>query len=515
MKSLLTFFLTLFVSLAFHPVFSKPVTKTSASVVARNFMARWGNPGNLKSGSKTNFVCQEFGKLQYATGTPSESPAFYIFNLDGSGYIIVSGDDRVPPVLAFSRDGHIDLDNIHDNIESFFRDYEKEINYINKINLPPSANVEGEWKKYLNDDFELKSAFVVDSVKPLTTTRWGYGTPYNNLCPYDASIPNSSIRRNKHCPAGCAAVAMAQIMQYWAQVQLRKYWTQTQKWYTPLKGFGSNSYESFNYGILSANFGATDYKWDIIPDDFDNNSTDAQKNAIATLMFHCGISLNMDYGPDVSGIYRYDPYTGRNTLEKALATYFGYKNSMKAVVKSSYTDITWVEMMKNEIASGRPVIYDGVDEAKNSGHAFIIDGFKTINNTSYFSVNWGLYNDYGKGYFLINSMGFPPDYNFTSDACVLIGIEPGSIVKSENIALSEPIRVWPNPATDRLQVDLNGAMLDCKEIDILNGLGVKIMSVPYSGKQLEIPLDRMASGMYFIRFNSREKYFTRKFMVKK
>jgi hypothetical protein len=156
-----------------------------------------------------------------------------------------------------------------------------------------------------------------------------------------------------------------------------------------------------------------------------------------------------------------------------------------------------------------------VDEAKNSGHAFIIDGFKTINNTSYFSVNWGLYNDYGKGYFLINSMGFPPDYNFTSDACVLIGIEPGSIVKSENIALSEPIRVWPNPATDRLHVDLNGTMEDCKEIDILNSLGMSILNVPYTGTQLQIPLDRMTSGVYFIRFNSREKYYTRKFMVKK
>jgi hypothetical protein len=189
---------------------------------------------------------------------------------------------------------------------------------------------------------------------------------------------------------------------------------------------------------------------------------------------------------------------------------------MKAILRSRYADSTWIVMMKNELISGRPIIYDGEDPAKNSGHAFIIDGYKTINNITRFSINWGLYNDYGKGYFyLIDSMGFPPDYNFTSNACILIGIEPDLIVKSENIALSEPIRIWPNPASARLHVDLNGTMEDCKEIDILNSLGMKILNVPYTGTQLQIPLDRMTSGVYFIRFNNREKYITRKFVVEK
>jgi hypothetical protein len=410
--------------------------------------------------------------------------------------------------LAFSRESSIDLDNIPDNVQSFFRGYEKEINYISKINLPPSADIEGGWKKYLNDNGELKSLAVIDSVKPLTTTRWGYGKPYNQFCPKDSTIPGpgTSVRLSKHCPAGCAAIAMAQILKYWNY---------------PKKGWGCKAFLTSRYGYTWADFGRTEYTWWDMPDDLYDNSPDYQKNSVATLMYHCGVSLGMDYGPDASGIFRYDPHTGKNTLGTAFETYFGYKNTLKAVVKSSYTDVTWNEMMKNEMISGRPIIYDGYDDVKKSGHAFIIDGYKTINNTTYFHINWGLYHDWDNTvYCLINSLGFS-DYNFTNDACVLIGIEPDrlriypELVKSEELNLGEKIKIWPNPASDRLNIDLSDFREKLTDIDILNGLGMKILSVYFSGTQLQIPLGKMPAGIYFIRFNNREKYITKKFIVKK
>jgi hypothetical protein len=510
MKSLLTFFLTLIVSLAFQPAFSKPVTKTAATVVASRFMARWGNPGDLKSGVKPNLICKEYGKLMNSTGTLSESPAFYVFNTDNSGFIIVSGEDRVPAVLAYSDKGNVDFDNIPYNFESFLKGYENEINFAIKNNLAPSPGVKEEWTKYLNDDRELKSSAVMAVVEPLTTTQWGYGKPFNDLCPADNK---ASIKNGRHCPAGCTAIAMAQVMKYWDQVQLRKYWTQATRWYDFLKGYGSNSYEHNIYGTLSANFGATNYKWDIMPDVLDTTSEVARKNAVATLMYHCGISVDMEYGPSSSGSYfRADPIglPGKNCVETAFPKYFGYKNSIKAVVKS-YSDSIWKEMIKKEVIAKRPVIYAGEDKDQGYiGHAFVIDG---LDNSDRFHVNWGLYGVYN-GYFLVNLLGFDI-YNFTSNACILIGIEPEQIVKSENIALSEPIRIWPNPASARLHVDLNGTMEDCKEIDILNSLGMNILNVPYTGTQLQIPLDRMTSGVYFIRFNNRENYITRKFVVEK
>jgi hypothetical protein len=495
MKSLHSIFLALLVSFAFQPAFSKPVVKTSADLVARNFMAKLGNPGNLKSGVKTNFVCEEYGKLLNSTGTPSELPAFYIFKTDPSGFIIVSGDDDVTPVIAYSRESNFDPENIPDIVESFLKGYEKEINYAKKNNLPPSAEVKEEWEKYLNDDGKLKSSVVVEDIAPLTTTKWGYGQPYNILCPTDNSI--TSVRLNKHTPVGCTAIAMAQVMKYWN---------------SPNKGVDSNSYVHYIYGTLSANFGATTYDWNNMPDVLDNTSTDTQKNAVATLMYHCGISQDMEYAPSGSSAFTWDPRTGRNTIETALTKFFGYSNKLKTY-KKSYPDSIWKEMIKTEIASKRPVLYEGEDMDHGSlGHAFIIDGFKTIDKIDYFSVNWGVYGDYN-GYYLINLLGFDI-YNFTSNACILLGIEPKTS-KSENLALSEPISIYPNPASDRLYVDLNGTDDDFKDIDILNGLGMKIMSVTYSGKKVQIPLDKMTAGMYYIRLNNGEKYITRKFIVRK
>jgi hypothetical protein len=505
MKNLLTIFFALLFSFAIHPAISKPVPKTSADLVARNFMARYGNSGNLKRAVNLKLVCEKFGTLQNSDGTPSGSPAFYIFNAEGGGFVIVAGDDRVTPVLAFSKESNIDPYNIPENVQSFFKGYEKEINYISKSSLPQSANIEGEWKKYFNDSVELKSSAVIDSIKPLTTTRWGYGKPYNQFCPYDSIIPINS-RRYKHCPAGCAAIAMAQVLKYWN---------------FPKIGWGCHAYLTNRYGYIWADFERTVYTWGDMPDDLYDNSPDYQKNSVATLMYHCGVSLDMEYGPDVSGIFRYDKSTGKNTLKTAFETYFGYNNSMSAVVKSSYPDSGWMEMLKNEMIAGRPVIYDGVDETLRQGHAFIIDGYKTINNTTYFHINWGLYHDWDNNdYCLINSLGFP-GYDFTNDACVLIGIEPdrfrksGELNKSENLNLGEKIKIWPNPASDRLNIDLSDFRERLIDINILNGLGINILRVSYTGTQLQIPLDKMPAGIYFIRFNTSENYFTKKIIVKK
>jgi hypothetical protein len=498
MKSLRTIFLAILVSFVFQPAFSKPVIKTSANLVARNFMTQWGNPGNLKSGVKTNFVCEEYGELQNSTGTPSESPAFYIYNIESGGFIIVSGDDGVPPVLAFSRESTFDFDNIPYNVEAFLNDYEKEINYVVKNNLSPSKEIQAEWEKLLNNDIEIQTLTVIEEAEPLTKTKWGYGKPYNDLCPAD---PAASIKNGGHTPAGCAAIAMAQVLKYWNR---------------PIKGIGSNAFDS-DYGILSANFGATTYDWNNMPDMLDNTSTDAQKNAVATLMYHCGISVDMQYEASSSGCYfQYDPIAipGKNCVEKAFVKYFGYKNSIKAVVKS-YSDSIWKELIKKEIVAKRPVIYAGEDKDHgNLGHSFVIDGFKTIEKSDYFHVNWGVFGAYNDGYYLINLLGFDI-YNFTSNACILIGIEPDHLLISEDLFLNEPVRIYPNPASDRLYVDLNGTLEDYKNIDILNSLGMKILSVSYSGKQVQIPLDKMTAGVYFIRFNNRETYITKKFMVKK
>jgi hypothetical protein len=497
MKSLHAIFFLISVFLVFQPAFSKPVTKTTATVVAGNFIARRGNPGDLKSGVMTNLICKEYGLLQNSNGTPSESPAFYVFNTGSSGFIIVSGDDGVTPVLAYSRESRFDFGNLSSGLEALLNGYEEEINYVAKKSLSQSADVKAEWEKYIHFDQELKSSAIIDSVKPMTTTRWGYGKPYNDLCPSD---PLATIRNGRRAPAGCAAVAMAQLLKYWNR---------------PVKGIGSNSYEINKYGVLSANFGATTYDWKNMPDVVDTTSAEVRRKAVATLIYHCGISVNTIYEAGASSSYfncEPDPYSGLNCVQKAFSKFFGFKNSVLAV-PGSYSDSMWKEKIKKEIVSGRPVIYAGEDQG--AGHALVIDGF---DKEGRFSINWGLYG-FNNGYFYLNLLELKAaetiTFNFISNSLILTGIEPDQAVKSLDLESGEPIRIWPNPASDRLNIDLSGIMEDCKDIYILNSLGMNILSVSYSGRQVQIPLDKMAAGMYFIRFKSYEKYITKKFIVEK
>jgi hypothetical protein len=510
MKNLLTVFMAVMVSFTFQAAFSKPVTRTSASVVARNFLSRWETAGNLKSGVKTSLVCKEYGNLQNSTGTPSESPAFYVFDADPSGFVIVSGDDGVPPVLAYSGENHFDFDNIPTGVEILMNRYKEAINYAIRNNLPSTDDVRKEWTTYLNSDADFKAISAIDSVKSLTTTKWGYGYPYNYFCPKDTAL--KSVELNKHRRAGCAAVAMAQLMKYW-------------NW--PKKGWGGNSYPCLECNdSLWADFGRTYYDWNHMPDRVESDMV--QIRAVAGLIYHCGVSVDMQYDHSVSSAtFLYDPIglPGKNTVETAFPKYFRYKNSIKGFDINN-SNPSWVEIIKKEIVSGRPVLYAGEDlkheKLGDVGHALIFDGF---DKSGRLSVNWGANGAYN-GYFYMDVLKFPisttDSLNFIEKSSILIGIEPGSfgtypdsVVVSQDLAFRESLKIYPNPASDRLYVDLTGAMGDYKNIDILNSLGMKILSFHYSGRQVPIPLDKCTSGIYFIRLNNREKYITKKFIVKK
>ena len=103
---------------------------------------------------------------------------------------------------------------------------------------------------------------------------------------------------------------------------------------------------------------------------------------------------------------------------------------------------------------------------------------------------------------------------------LLVGIEPDTentpdICFTEDNVRSDLFRVYPNPASDKLYVDLSLSLQGYRYFDILNSAGMKILSGVWSGRQIPVKLDNMTNGIYFIRFSNREKVITGKFLVKK
>ena len=344
---------------------------------------------------------------------------FYIFNSeDDDGYVIIAADNVAIPVLGYSYYGSLDVDNMPDNMRWWLSEYDKEIKWAIAQHLEPTDDTKAEWQT-LSNARKAKRADVI--VAPLIKTEWSQSPWYNNMCPYDS---NAGTR----CVTGCVATAMAQIMKYWEH---------------PIKGRGSYSYES-SYGELSADFGNTTYDWANMPNDLSILSSNTQINAIATLMYHCGVSVHMNYGPDESGAMPW-------WVPNAFKDYFLYSDEARLCSKDDYSLNDWKDKLKVQLIQGRPLFYGG----QGSGaHAFICDGYRS---DDYFHFNWGW--DEQDGYYSLSALKpsflFLTTADYTSNQNALLCLYPKTDTISrfvlemeepfslhDSIRVGDPLKFW-------------------------------------------------------------------------
>jgi hypothetical protein len=326
------------------------------------------------------------------TGEPSEvietyalreqqDAVLWVINMD-NGFVILSADDTCIPVFAYSNEGKFDNNNIPPQLQQLLQWQKKEIYHDVKAGYEPSRDISLEWSRLLAHNFTPLTSFR--NVAPLLDTNWDQGQYYNALCPADAGGPGG------HVWAGCVATAMAQVMKYWE---------------FPDTGTGSHSYYHYNYGTQAANFGTTTYQWDNMPNSVYNYNT-----PVATLLYHLGVSIDMDYGIDGSGAYASD-------ARDALVNYFSYQNAAALLWKNNYNSSTWNTMLRDELDGGRPLVYRGQDYS--SGHAFNLDGYQ---GTDYFHVNWG-WSGSSNGYFYLNDLT-PGSSNYTLQQAAIFYLQP-------------------------------------------------------------------------------------------
>jgi len=345
--------------------FAAPVDSMEAKNLAQTFYS-------LHFPEQTRPVFEE---ISHSVGVEH----FYIFNnTNGPGFVMVAGDDCAIPILGYSGANNAIVGELPDNIISWLGYYDGTINAAMLNGEVATPEIAELWNTIRAGN--LPEPLSITAVSPLIATTWNQSAPYNNLCPGTGS--------NK-AYVGCVATAMAQLMKYY-------------NW--PTTGTGSNSYVSndgtYNYGTLSANFGATTYDWNNMLNSYPNtySGTAAQQNAIATLSYHCGVAVNMVYSPE--GSYAYTIGPNYPCAESALKEHFGYSQSLFGVYKQYYTNAQWISMLKNDLDQQHPIIYAGTDQNAQGGHCFICDGYDNNNN---FHFNWGWEGSYD-GYFALTSL---------------------------------------------------------------------------------------------------------------
>ena len=350
------------------------------------FLASPARPVSLQTAQSVAAKFMGTNDLQLVTTYPTGKNivCFYIFNTS-DGFVIVAADDCETPIIGYSHEGRFAPDNVPVQMEEYLQDFAAKIRYSIENHMEADELTAKQWK-LMKTTGRLNDQKSTQYVEPLLTEMWHQGCRYNSLCP-------SMTGPCGHAEVGCVAVAMGQIMHYW------KY---------PAKGFGTHSYT--NQGItLSADFGNTTYDWDHMPDSLTEASSEAEIEAVATLLYHCGVSVDMEYSTNGSG-------ASSNDVPDAMKRYFNYSRRIHREKKDDYTNDEWLSMLKNSLDEQRPVLYAGHGDA--GGHAFVCDGYDD-NNLLHFNWGWGRAN----GYFALGNLN-PIGYEFNESNFAVFDIIP-------------------------------------------------------------------------------------------
>lgn len=357
MKRLLhiQFLLVLLLALGYSPLQAKRITQWQAQQQAYSF---WGKqmPQKAKAKSRT------------AT-TASTSDAYYVFNNDAGGFVIIAGDDAVTPVLGYTSTGSFDAENLPDGLKDLLKSYERQIAALGD--------------SYQANQTATRAAFTGE--KLLNTAKWNQNDPFNKY------TPNNYV-------TGCVATAGAIVMKHHGY---------------PAKGTGSHSY-TWNGKTVSASFEHT-YDWANMPAKYDGTN-DAAFDGVARLMADLGVAVEMKYNKSGSGAYIGD-------LVTALQKYYGYSKLSHLMAIEDVGAEAWNGRLREEIDANRPVLYAASDPARG-GHAFVIDGYKDES----FSVNWG-WGGLCDGFYKIGALnpqseGKPTGEKYNADQSAVFSLQP-------------------------------------------------------------------------------------------
>lgn len=381
---------------------AQPITSDEAAQVVRDFL---NNP-NASTRHQSQKIGQQELKLTHIARNGSTT-CYYVFDVgEDDGYVLASADERAEGILGFSDKGKFNFDSIPCCMKAWLEGYEEQI----------------KWAVTNQRSIASSPRKAKANISPLIKSKWNQWSPYNDKCP--------AFTSTFRCVTGCVATATAQIMFYY------KY---------PNKGSGKHSYTDEIKGKkvkLTADFGSTSYQWAKMTNTYADNSGSSAKTAVATLMSHIGVATDMDYA--FGGINA--SATSLDKAKEALTTYFGYDKGMMRFLQdySLFNSTQWEDCIYSELQQKRPVLYEGNPKKGNdSGHAFIIDGYK--NGKYHFNFGWG---GSGDGYFALNAVK-PTDANKTYDFSTLQGMVIG-IQKPVAVAnVTADIKQYGNLTTPR------------------------------------------------------------------
>ncbi|RLJ76842.1 C10 family peptidase [Pedobacter alluvionis] len=335
-----------------------------------------------------------------------QKPSYYIINYSNGGFVIISGDKRLDPVLAFSETSNFNLNSSAtpsgliawlSNMDERIKNLRKGITTIDKKvakmgqlmwkkNEVMGFNPDPDPSQFANCTQEGMYSSESTYKGPYLSTTWGQTGGYND------NSPNIGCGNGQLPPTGCVATSMAQIMRYYQK--------------------------------------PSTYNWSSMANNFPTSET-------ARLMRDAGNSVNMDYGCLGSSAVT-------SKTANAFINTFGYASAQ-------FQDYNY-NVVVAEINGQHPVILSGgkndgwwIFGSYADGHAWVCDGLLEMKNYQctktytpfsstpilmkqerstylYLHMNWGWQGQYD-GYYAFNNFN-PDSYTFNYKRGMVTNIRP-------------------------------------------------------------------------------------------
>lgn len=379
MKFAKAFLLLAFISLCAGKTLAAPVTPDVAAATVKAWLNLNPQPLGAHLGGQIRGV--DTYKDQ------SGLPLYFVVNLNPSGFVIVSGDDQVEPIIAFVDKGHFDPSPKNTLGALIGKDISFRMAHVRAKKFTPSSvetKAHGKWQlfsvKQPTGTNGVKSAMLNDSaitvmVSPFIQSDWNQYTVDNTTgspdC-YNYFTPPYAAGDVRNYVCGCVATSMAQLMDYFTY---------------PTVGVGTPSFEitvdsvPFTRSLRGGDGYGGPYDWANMPLNPLTGYTTSQLQAIGDVTADAGVAVHMAYTAGDSGSFL-------TAAQTALTSTFKFKNAMITEAGSLNVGYNLVGMINPNVDARLPVVL-GIIDLSDNGHCVLVDGYGYNFTSMYHHLNLG------------------------------------------------------------------------------------------------------------------------------
>lgn len=368
-------------------VVANPIDLAKAKALAQEYLTDRAEPTLCHAAKARKAGCQ--------------TPPYYVFSRgEGQGYVIVAGDDCIPPIIGYTESGDFDESKEAPQLLAMLDHYAQLVETLQA----ERRNTPYDGEEAVPGPRRAPAGRI--DVPILLTTHWHQSAPYSDMVP---KLPNGN-----RALVGCVATAGSQVFYYW-----RRDLPDAVPATTPTYDYGAAP-ATAEYQIKAG----TPLKWELMCNNYTNQPAE-YKEAVAVLCAAVGMQGYLEYGESTGGYIWNLPYDLYNLRWQ------------QANKDDNFSDDTWSALIYSELKKGRPVVYSGYLEDWE-GHALVIDGYKASGDLFHFNYGWGGQSD---GFYTVRALGSGnQNIDFAMSPTVIYGIRPKK--QNINVGIQTPEEVY-------------------------------------------------------------------------